>query len=72
MVLILDAIGAFARDGLMPKCATTRLPALSMPMAEHLKLEHIDAVYSVPPYLPFLSPRIGSYFGVGSVYLCPM
>ncbi len=31
---------------------------------EYLKLEHIDVVYSVPPYLPFLSPRIGSYFGV--------
>ena len=32
--------------------------------AEYLKLEHIHVVYSVPPYLPFLSPRIGSYFGV--------
>jgi hypothetical protein len=31
---------------------------------EHLKMEFIDVIYSVPPYLPFLVPRIGSYFGV--------
>jgi hypothetical protein len=31
---------------------------------EFLKLQHVSVVYSVPPYLPFLTPRIGSYFGV--------
>lgn len=37
---------------------------------EFLKLEHIHVLYSVPPYLPFLMPLIGSYFGV-EVYSLP-
>lgn len=30
---------------------------------QYLNLEHLYMVYSVPPYLPFVVPRIGSYFG---------
>jgi hypothetical protein len=31
---------------------------------QYLKLDGVHVVYSVPPFLPFLVPRIGTYFGV--------
>lgn len=33
--------------------------------ADQLKFETLDVVYSIPPYLTYLVPKLGSYFGVG-------
>lgn len=33
--------------------------------AVHLNMQHIDVVYSVPPYLPHLVAQLGAYSGVG-------
>ena len=33
--------------------------------ADHLKFDTLNVVYSIPPYLTYLVPKLGSYFGVG-------
>lgn len=64
VVLILDSLERLRVTGADAQVCYDAIARTFDTHAEHLKLEYIDVVYSVPPYLPFLSPRIGSYFGV--------
>ncbi len=64
VVLILDSLERLRVTGADAQVCYDAIARTFEANGEHLKLEHIDVVYSVPPYLPFLSPRIGSYFGV--------
>ncbi|MEY4978623.1 MAG: hypothetical protein RLZZ352_893 [Pseudomonadota bacterium] len=64
VVLILDSLERLRVTGADAQVCYDAIARTFDSHGEHLKLEHIDVVYSVPPYLPFLSPRIGSYFGV--------
>ena len=64
VVLILDSLERLRVTGTDAQVCYDAIARTFDSNGEHLKLEHIDVVYSVPPYLPFLSPRIGSYFGV--------
>ena len=64
VVLILDSLERLRVTGADAQVCYDAISRTFDQNAEYLKLEHIHVVYSVPPYLPFLSPRIGSYFGV--------
>lgn len=64
VVLILDSLERLRVTGSDAQVLYDAIARTFDVNGEYLKLEHIDVVYSVPPYLPFLSPRIGSYFGV--------
>lgn len=70
-VLILDSLERLRVTGADAEVCYDAIARTFVTNGEHLKLEHIDVVYSVPPYLPFLSPRIGFSFRCGSVYLAP-
>lgn len=64
IVLILDSLERLRVTGADAQVCYDAITRTFDQNAEYLKLEHIHVVYSVPPYLPFLLPRIGSYFGV--------
>lgn len=64
VVLILDSLERLRVTGADAQVCYDAIARTFDVNGEHLKLEPIDVVYSVPPYLPFLTPRIGSYFGV--------
>lgn len=64
VILILDSLERLRVTGADAQVCYDAISRTFDLNAEYLKLEHIHVVYSVPPYLPFLSPRIGSYFGV--------
>ena len=64
VVLILDSLERLRVTGADAQVCYDAITRTFDVQGECLKLEHIDVVYSVPPYLPFLVPRIGSYFGV--------
>jgi len=64
VVLVLDSLERLRVTGADAQACYDAIQRTFDVNGEFLKPEHIDVVYSVPPYLPFLSPRIGSYFGV--------
>ena len=64
VILVLDSLERLRVTGADAQVCYQAISSTFDQNAEHLKLEHIHVVYSVPPYLPFLLPRIGSYFGV--------
>ena len=64
VVLILDSLERLRVTGADAEACYDAIQRTFDVNGDFLKLEHIHVVYSVPPYLPFLSPRIGSYFGV--------
>lgn len=64
VVLVLDSLERLRVTGADAEACYDAIQRTFDVNGEFLKLDHIDVVYSVPPYLPFLSPRIGSYFGV--------
>ena len=64
LVLILDSLERLRVTGADAEACYDAIQRTFDVNGDFLKLEHIHVVYSVPPYLPFLSPRIGSYFGV--------
>lgn len=64
VILILDSLERLRVTGADAQVCYDAIASTFDVNGQYLKLEHIDVVYSVPPYLPFLSPRIGSYFGV--------
>lgn len=64
VVLVLDSLERLRVTGADASVCYDAISRVFDQNAEYLKLEHIHVVYSVPPYLPFLLPRIGSYFGV--------
>jgi len=64
VVLILDSLERLRVTGADAAACYDAIQRTFDVNGDFLKLQHIDVVYSVPPYLPFLSPRIGSYFGV--------
>lgn len=64
VVLILDSLEKLRVSGVD---AAQRYDAIQKTFevhADHLKFEGMSVVYSIPPYLPYLAPRIGAYFGV--------
>jgi hypothetical protein len=64
VVLILDSLEKLRVSGVD---AAQRYDAIQKTFevhADHLKYEGMSVVYSIPPYLPYLAPRIGAYFGV--------
>jgi hypothetical protein len=64
VVLILDSLERLRVTGADAQACYDAIQRTFDINGDFLKLEHLHVVYSVPPYLPFLSPRIGSYFGV--------
>lgn len=64
VILVLDSLERLRVTGADAQVCYDAITSTFDVNGQYLKLEHIDVVYSVPPYLPFLSPRIGSYFGV--------
>lgn len=64
VILILDSLERLRVTGADAQVCYDAIARTFDVNGEHLKMEFIDVVYSVPPYLPFLVPRIGSYFGV--------
>jgi energy-coupling factor transporter ATP-binding protein EcfA2 len=64
VVLVLDSLERLRVTGTDAAACYDAIQRTFDTNGEFLKLEHIHVVYSVPPYLPFLSSRIGSYFGV--------
>ena len=65
VVLILDSLEKLRVGGVD---AAQRYDAIQKTFevhADHLKFDDLSLVYSIPPYLPYLAPRIGAYFGVG-------
>jgi hypothetical protein len=63
-VLILDSLEKLRVSGVD---AAQRYDAIQKTFevhGEHLKFEGMSVVYSIPPYLPYLAPRIGAYFNV--------
>jgi hypothetical protein len=64
VVLVLDSLERLRVTGADAQACYDAIQRTFDVNGDFLKLEHIDVVYSVPPYLPFLSPGIGSYFGV--------
>ncbi len=64
VVLILDSLERLRVSGPNAKECYEAIVQVFDVNAQFLKLEHVHTIYSVPPFLPFLVPRIGSYFGV--------
>lgn len=64
VVLVLDSLERLRVTGADAEACYDAIQRTFDVNGDFLKLDHIHVVYSVPPYLPFLSPRIGSYFGV--------
>lgn len=64
VILILDSLERLRVTGADAQVCYDAIARTFDVNGEHLKMEFIDVIYSVPPYLPFLVPRIGSYFGV--------
>lgn len=63
LVLILDSLEQLRVTGGDAKSLYDAIQRTFGGNGEYLKLDHLHVVYSVPPYLPFLIPGIGSYFG---------
>ena len=64
VVLILDSLEKLRVSGVD---AAQRYDAIQKTFEVHadfLKYEGMSVVYSIPPYLPYLAPRIGAYFNV--------
>ncbi|TXT41601.1 MAG: hypothetical protein FD135_79 [Comamonadaceae bacterium] len=64
VILILDSLERLRVTGADAQVCYDAIARTFDVNGEHLKMVFIDVIYSVPPYLPFLVPRIGSYFGV--------
>lgn len=64
VVLILDSLERLRVSGPNAKECYEAIIQVFDVSGQYLKLEHVHTVYSVPPFLPFLVPRIGGYFGV--------
>ncbi len=64
VILILDSLERLRASGANAEVCYQSIRDTFDINAAHLKMEHIDVVYSVPPYLPFLIPNLGAYFGV--------
>lgn len=65
VVLILDSLERLRVSG---TDAAKRYDAIQKTFevsADYLKFDTLNVVYSIPPYMPYLSPKLGSYFGVG-------
>jgi len=63
VVLILDSLERLRVSGLG---ADERYDAVQKTFevyAEHLRFDDMLVVYSIPPYLPYLAPRLGAYIG---------
>ena len=63
VVVILDSLERLRVSGLG---ADERFDAIQKTFevySEHLKFDDMLVVYSIPPYLPFLVPRLGAYVG---------
>jgi hypothetical protein len=65
VVLILDSLERLRFGGLDVAKRYEAIQQTFDTYAEHLKFEKLNVVYSIPPYLPHLVPKLGSYFGVG-------
>lgn len=65
VVLILDSLERLRVTGTNANACYDAISNTFDLDGEFLKLDHLHVVYSVPPYLPHLIPRIGSYYGYG-------
>ncbi|HEY4082792.1 MAG TPA: hypothetical protein VGM81_19065 [Burkholderiaceae bacterium] len=64
VVLVLDSLERLRVSGPNAKDSYEAIIQVFDVNGQFLKLDHVHTVYSVPPFLPFLVPRIGGYFGV--------
>lgn len=64
VVLVLDSLERLRVSGTNAQACYEAIVQTFDVNGQFLKLDHVHAVYSVPPFLPFLVPRIGGYFGV--------
>ena len=65
VVLVLDSLERLRVGG---TDAAKRYDAIQQTFetyADFLKFDDLLVVYSIPPYLPYLAPKLGSYYGVG-------
>ena len=65
VVLVLDSLERLRVGG---TDAAKRYDAIQQTFetyADFLKFDDLYVVYSIPPYLPYLAPKLGSYYGVG-------
>ena len=65
IVLILDSMEQLRVTGTNANACYDAISNTFDLDGEFLRLDHLHVVYSVPPYLPHLIPRIGSYYGYG-------
>jgi hypothetical protein len=65
VVLILDSLEKLRVSGVNAEARYDAIQKTFEVHADDLKFDNLCVVYSIPPYLPYLAPRIGSYFGVG-------
>ncbi len=70
VVLIVDSLERLRVSGLDAQSCYDAIKRTFDTNAEFLKMDDFHVVYSVPPYLPFLIPGIGSFFG-GELYSLP-
>ena len=71
VVLVLDSLERLRVSGTNAKDCYEAIVQTFDVNGHYLKLDHVHAVYSVPPFLPYLVPRVGGYFGV-EVYKLPL
>lgn len=64
VVLILDSLERLRFGGVGADKRYEAIQRTFDTYAEHLKFKSLNVVYSIPPYLPHLVPKLGSYFGV--------
>jgi len=64
VVLVLDSLERLRVSGPNAQACYEAIVQTFDVNGQFLKLDSVHAVYSVPPFLPFLVPRIGGYFGV--------
>lgn len=65
VVLILDSLERLRFGGVGADKRYDAIQQTFETYAEYLKFDTLSVIYSIPPYLPHLVPKLGTYFGVG-------
>lgn len=68
-VIILDSLERLRVSGLGADERFDAVQNVFEVHASHLKFDRLLVVYSIPPYLPYLIPRLGAHIGANICYL---
>ena len=63
VVLILDSLERLRVSGIGADARYDAVQKTFEVYADHLRFDDMLVVYSIPPYLPYLSPRLGTFIG---------